>query len=256
MNHYLYQINNLINGKWYRGKRSCKCDIKDDKYMGSGVLIKKAINVYGINNFEKIILCVCDSDEDAYELEELIITQDDIENTMCYNLVLGGYGYKSGRIRPKEEVLKSTASNIGRKRTDEQRQRMANSRKGFKHTEESKLKISEKGKGRITSDHTKSKLSQLRKGYKHSAEAKLNMSKAQTGRKLSDEAKLKMSKAKLGKENPKKFRSISMYSLDDILIKTYESIKYAVDDGYGRSGIMKCLSGERLSHKKHKWKYN
>lgn len=43
MNHYVYEITNLINGKKYIGKRSCNCDIEKDKYMGSGNAISDAL---------------------------------------------------------------------------------------------------------------------------------------------------------------------------------------------------------------------
>ena len=55
MNHYVYEITNLVNGKKYIGKRSCKCPIEDDKYMGSGYALKKAFDKYGKENFIKKI---------------------------------------------------------------------------------------------------------------------------------------------------------------------------------------------------------
>ena len=51
MNHYVYEITNLVNGKKYIGKRSCKCPIEEDKYMGSGIAITRSIKKYGKDNF-------------------------------------------------------------------------------------------------------------------------------------------------------------------------------------------------------------
>ena len=69
MNHYVYKITNLINSKKYIGKRSCKCPIEVDEYMGSGVLMKKALKKYGVDNFSKTILKICDNEEEAFKWE-------------------------------------------------------------------------------------------------------------------------------------------------------------------------------------------
>ena len=55
MEHVVYRITNMINGKKYIGKHSTT-DVYDG-YFGSGVAIKQAINKYGIDNFKKEIIC-------------------------------------------------------------------------------------------------------------------------------------------------------------------------------------------------------
>ena len=69
MNHYVYEITNLINGMKYIGKRSCKCNIEDDRYMGSSFIVKNAIKKYGIENFKKEIY------DDVPKLSFIRVTQ-------------------------------------------------------------------------------------------------------------------------------------------------------------------------------------
>ena len=42
MKHYNYKITNIETGEFYVGVRSCKCEIEDDKYMGSSSIWTKA----------------------------------------------------------------------------------------------------------------------------------------------------------------------------------------------------------------------
>lgn len=99
MNHYVYEITNLINGKKYIGKRSCKCDIEKDKYMGSGTYLIKAMKKYGKDNFKKDILEVCESEEQAYESERVRIENiEAYRNPNYYNLAYGGNGFSSKQV--------------------------------------------------------------------------------------------------------------------------------------------------------------
>lgn len=96
MNHYVYEITNLINGKKYIGKRSCKCKVEDDKYMGSGKLLKKAFEKYGKENFRKDIIAICGTEQDAYEQEYILISVYKAdEKAEFYNLSDGGKGFTS-----------------------------------------------------------------------------------------------------------------------------------------------------------------
>ena len=103
MYHYFYKITNRINGHYYYGVHSTS-DI-DDGYMCSGKRLKHAKNLYGIENFDKEIIKFFDSDEDAYEYESQIVTQDLVKDDNCYNCMLGGYGYHNkglATVRDKE----------------------------------------------------------------------------------------------------------------------------------------------------------
>jgi len=63
MKHYVYRLEDPITNEFYIGSRSCKCDIKDDPYMGSYYTWKpedKSILVKTIlkSNFRKRETCI------------------------------------------------------------------------------------------------------------------------------------------------------------------------------------------------------
>lgn len=86
----VYKTVNNINGRYYIGCHKTK-DI-DDKYMGSGRLIKKAIEKYGVENFTKQILFVYDNPEQMYAKEAEIVTDEFLMEENTYNLTIGGHG--------------------------------------------------------------------------------------------------------------------------------------------------------------------
>ena len=123
---YIYLITNKINGKIYIGKHST--DKLNDGYMGSGKLIKNAIQKYGLENFTKEYLAFCDTEEKLNWLECFYIKKYNAKE--CgYNLTDGG----EGMLNPKLEI----------------RQKISNASKGEKNpnfgkhwSEETKRKIS------------------------------------------------------------------------------------------------------------------
>lgn len=183
MNHYVYEITNLVNGRKYIGKRSCHCEISKDRYMGSGKALMKAINKYGINNFEKKIVFVCNSEDEAYEKEkEYIFINNAVKSKDYYNLCEGGKGTGSGELHP---------------------------RFGKKLSEEHKRLLAEYSRGRIVSEETRAKLSEMKSGEnnhfygkKHSEESIKKMRKSAIGRTMKNETKEKISKALKGENSP------------------------------------------------------
>lgn len=83
----IYKTTNLINGKFYIGKHKTKN--LNDGYMGSGKLLKRAISKYGIDNFHKEILHVCESEKQMNALEKILVVPD---SELNYNLCSGGHG--------------------------------------------------------------------------------------------------------------------------------------------------------------------
>lgn len=82
----VYKITNLKNSKFYIGCH--KTNNIDDDYVGSGRLIKLAIQKYGIKNFKKEILFVFKNENDMFSKEKNLIKELKPE----YNLHKGGNG--------------------------------------------------------------------------------------------------------------------------------------------------------------------
>jgi len=86
--HFIYKTTNLITNEWYIGAHSTKNLF--DGYMGSGLLLKKAVKHYGKENFETIMIKECHSSQDKWIWERKIIDVDVVCDPMSYNLQSGG----------------------------------------------------------------------------------------------------------------------------------------------------------------------
>ena len=193
MNHYVYEITNLVNGKKYIGKRSCKCNIEDDKYMGSGHKLKKAFEKYGKEKFSKKILVICNSSDEAYESENRLIEERTAVNRSdYYNVTSGGIGVGVGEGSP----------NYGKKLSEEHRKKLSIALKGRKSnlTDEARIKAWKLNTGKPRSEETRKKISMANKGRKHSEESLQKMSKALKGKKQTSEAVEARRKALTGRK--------------------------------------------------------
>lgn len=189
----VYKTTNLINGKIYIVK-----DKHDNtKYLGSGLLLKKAIRKNGLINFKKETIEICDTVEYLNEREIFWIAHyKSTDINIGYNIAVGGFGGDTFTNNPNKEEIRVTLS----KR---------------RHTDASKKKISEnsyntlmKGEnhfnnGRIQSKEEKQKRKDT---FKRIGGSMLN-------KHHSVESKQKIRNKKLGRTNTKESndkRSITM----------------------------------------------
>ena len=131
-NYKVYIHINKTNGKRYYGitKQEPKKRWQNGKKYGNNDHFTNAINYYGWDNFDHIVIARGLTEEEAKRLEiELIRELDTTNRDKGYNITKGGEGTN-----------------------------------GYKHTEETRKNISEAMKGKTLSEETRKKLSESHKG--------------------------------------------------------------------------------------------
>jgi len=163
MKYTVYKTTNTANDKIYLGVH--KTEQINDSYLGSGMLLLKAVKKYGKDRFVKQILFVYSTAEEALEKEREIVDEEFVSRTDTYNICIGGgaggKGYNGlsfkGRKHTKESIeqmlenkpphkLSVTGRDnlIEHNKTNEERKRkISNTLSGRPKTEEHKQKISE-----------------------------------------------------------------------------------------------------------------
>lgn len=192
MQYTVYQITNNANKKIYIGCH--KTDDINDGYMGSGKILLRAYEKYGIENFTKKILHIFDSSEEMFATERMLVNEEFVAKEHTYNLKMGGFGGwdhcdRTGSTRSLEtrtKISKSLKGNMpwnqGKKHSVETKRKIGLASKGRKHSQETLKKISDALKGR---DSPKKGTKGL---HTHSAETRKKMSESakkrwQTGNK-------------------------------------------------------------------------
>lgn len=90
MFYLIYKITNLLNNKIYIGQHITKN--KDDDYMGSGIQLKKDIQMFGLQHFKKEILLECQNRQELNKMQRLLVDEDFVLRQDTYNLKIGGLG--------------------------------------------------------------------------------------------------------------------------------------------------------------------
>lgn len=162
MHFIIYETTNKINNKKYRGAH-VTLNLHDG-YLGSGRLLKKAIAKYGFENFERKILCECDSVESMFEQEAIFVNPDWVEDPSTYNLKIGGEGgwdyiNKEG-LRWDEEKKKLHSIEMKKKRESGEwgPKQPTYGFKGKEHSLESRKKISENSASALSNEEIQKRI--------------------------------------------------------------------------------------------------
>jgi group I intron endonuclease len=134
-----------VNGKYYIGQDSKN----DPNYLGSGKLLKYAIEKYGIENFQKEILETCNTKEQLNEREIFWISKLDAIET-GYNIARGGGGGDTLTNHPEyEKIIAILKTRPKQKWTKERKLAISGDKNPAKRPDVRK-KISENRTGKTT----------------------------------------------------------------------------------------------------------
>lgn len=154
MVYIIYKTTNLINGKYYVGQHNTSAN---DSYIGSGLILEKAIKKYGKENFQREILEICNKqnkdEREIYWINKLSATNQEIG----YNLHNGGIG--GNLIEWTEERRNERKGNKNIAKRPEVREKISKFWKGRKRSLENCKKYSEIKKGKKLSNEIRIKKS-------------------------------------------------------------------------------------------------
>lgn len=152
---YVYITTNKINNKKYIGQH--KSTTFDKKYIGSGILLQKAIEHYGKENFEVVILKECFSEDELNQAEiELIKTFDAVNSEQFYNIARGGEGHSctpwnKGKQGPPANAAQLEGLRKGWQQpaSDRQKQQLSKRRKNCEVSQATRVLLSKNALGKI-----------------------------------------------------------------------------------------------------------
>lgn len=163
----IYKTTNLLNGKIYIGKHQTK-DLNDG-YMGSGINITRAIKKYGVQNFEKHILFVFQTEEEMNLKEAEIVDDEFVLREDTYNICAGGKGgwgyynknFDSG-MKGKKQTVKQ--KNTAKKTMLALHNDLYNNASKKEEWKKSLIGRNPSFKGKTHNNETKEKMSAAKKG--------------------------------------------------------------------------------------------
>lgn len=144
---YIYKTINLINNKFYIGQKKSNTFLQE-KYLGSGIRLKSAIQHYGKENFKVILIDIAETKEELDQKEIFWITflnANDLDT--AYNLAKGGDGNTGWCYKGMPPTHLQTPAER-QKRSESLKKAYAEGRHSRKMSDEGRKKMSERAKNR------------------------------------------------------------------------------------------------------------
>jgi len=107
--HYIYKTTCKITNKFYVGMHST--DNLEDGYMGSGKRLGYSIRKHGKENHVTEILEFLPNRSSLKTREAEIVNEQFLQDHLCMNIALGGYGFSSGEHQLKCSIAGAKVSN-------------------------------------------------------------------------------------------------------------------------------------------------
>lgn len=247
----VYKITNRFDGKIYIGIHSTLN--KSDRYMGSGVEIKEALKKYGRKSFVKEILFDFDTKEQMVNKEKELVTREFCMRSDTYNRIEGGkYGNEGmATVINSEGGFMNVYCDDPRYVSGE-----------LKHMNTGRtMPIITRRALEVIYNNKPSPDEEYRKKISDTLKEKYKLGEiSHKGEKRSDTFK-KECKTRRRQEvldgTDKRCKKIEQYDLNGGLIKVWNSIGEAAQEGYQKSGII-LVCKEKRNRKTcdgYVWKY-
>lgn len=158
----VYQTTNLINGRTYVGVH--RTHDPNDDYLGSGKALLTAVKKYGKENFRKEVLAICETEQEMFELERELVSEDVTQDRSNYNLAPGGregkvisYEQRADISKTLKEYFKDNRNHpfTNKRHTEETRKHLSDIHTGKKISKETNQKRSKSLMGRNCLDRRK-----------------------------------------------------------------------------------------------------